>query len=60
MSDQFQADRAAIKAQYQKEGQMLLDDPSQYAYVVPEAAACETIKHIKTSVGTELNKALAA
>lgn len=66
MSDQFQADRAAIKAQYQKEGhddetiQMLLDDPSQYAYFVPQAAAWDTIKHIKTNVGTELNKALAA
>lgn len=66
MSDQYQADRAAIKAQYQKEGhddetiQMLLDDPSQYAYFVPQAAAWETIKHIKTNVGTELNKALAA
>lgn len=66
MSDQYQADRAAIKAQYKKEGhddetiQMLLDDPSQYAYFVPQAAAWETIKHIKTNVGTELNKALAA
>jgi len=66
MSDQYQADRAAIKAQYQKEGhdeetiQMLLDDPSQYAYFVPQAAAWETIKHIKTNVGTDLNKALAA
>ncbi|MCA6126772.1 MAG: class I SAM-dependent DNA methyltransferase [Thalassolituus sp.] len=66
MSDQYQADRKAIKAQYQKEGhdsdtiQMLLDDPSQYAYFVPEAAAWDTIKHIKSNVGTELNKALAA
>lgn len=66
MSDQYQADRAAIKAQYKKEDhddetiQMLLDDPSQYAYFVPEAAAWDTIKHIKTNVGTELNKALAA
>jgi type I restriction enzyme M protein len=66
MSDQFQADRSAIQTQYQKEGhdietiQMLLDDPSQYAYFVPDAAAWDTIKHIKTNVGTELNKALAA
>jgi type I restriction enzyme M protein len=66
MSDQFQADRGAIQAQYHKEGhddetiQMLLDDPSQYAYFVPQAAAWDTIKHIKTNVGTELNKALAA
>jgi type I restriction enzyme M protein len=66
MSDQYQADRAAIKAKYEKEGhddetiQMLLDDPSQFDYFVPEAAAWDTIKHIKTNVGTELNKALAA
>lgn len=66
MSDQFQADRTAIADQYKAEGhddetiQMLLDDPSQYAYFVPQAAAWETIKHIKTNVGTELNKALAA
>lgn len=66
MSDQFQADRTAIADQYKAEGhdeeaiQMLLDDPSQYAYYVPQAAAWETIKHIKTNVGTELNKALAA
>jgi type I restriction enzyme M protein len=66
MSDQYQADRSAIKAQYQKEGhdsdtiQMLLDDPSQYAYFVPQTAAWDTIKHIKSNVGTELNKALAA
>jgi type I restriction enzyme M protein len=66
MSDQYEADRKAIKVQYQKEGhdsdsiQMLLDDPSQYAYFVPQAAAWDTIKHIKSNVGTELNKALAA
>lgn len=66
MSDQFDADQRAIKSQYQKDGhdddtiQMLLDDPTQYAYFVPEAAAWETIKHIKSNVGTELNKALAA
>lgn len=66
MSDQYQADRKAIKVQYQKEGhdsdsiQMLLDDPSQYAYFVPQVAAWDTIKHIKSNVGTELNKALAA
>jgi type I restriction enzyme M protein len=66
MSDQYDADRAAIKAEYEKEGhdeetiQMLLDDPSQFDYFVPEAAAWSTIKHIKTDVGSQLNKALAA
>jgi type I restriction enzyme M protein len=66
MSDQYEADRAAIAIKYKKEGhddeaiQMLLDDPSQYAYYVPSAASWATIKHIKANVGTELNKALAA
>lgn len=66
MSDQFNADRAAIQTQYEKEGhdadtiQLLLDDPSQFDYFVPEAASWTNIKHIKANVGTELNKALAA
>lgn len=66
MSDQYEADRKAIKAQYEKEGhdsdtiQLLLDDPSQFDYFVPQAASWNTIKHIKSNVGTELNKALAA
>ena len=66
MSDQYDADRATIQSEYEKEGhdaetiQLLLDDPSQYAYFVPEAASWATIKHIKANVGTELNKALAA
>ncbi|OUS09078.1 restriction endonuclease subunit S [Gammaproteobacteria bacterium 42_54_T18] len=66
MSDQYDADRAAITAQFQAEGhddetiQLLLDDPSQFDYFVPEAASWATIKHIKKNVGTELNKALAA
>jgi len=66
MSDQYEADRAAIRSDYEKKGhdeetiQLLLDDPSQFDYFVPGAAAWSTIKHIKTNVGTELNKALAA
>jgi len=41
MSDQFQADSAAIAAQLRAEGHeavdiaLLLDDPTQYAYYVP-------------------------
>ena len=66
MSDQYDADRSTIQSEYEKEGhdaetiQLLLDDPSQYAYFVPEAASWATIKHIKANVGTELNIALAA
>ncbi|MDP5212079.1 N-6 DNA methylase [Pseudoalteromonas tunicata] len=66
MSDQFEADKAAIRARLAKEGkseaaiEKLVSLPSQFDYFVPEAAAWSTIKHIKKNVGTELNKALAA
>lgn len=66
MSDQFDADRALIYSDLVKQGydeeaiQLLLEDPSQYDYFVPERASWDNIKHIKDNVGTELNKALAA
>jgi type I restriction enzyme M protein len=66
MSDQFEADKTAIRVRLAKEGkseaaiEKLVSLPSQFDYFVPEAAAWSTIKHIKKNVGTELNKALAA
>ena len=66
MSDQFEADKAAIRTRLAKEGkseaaiEKLVSLPSQFDYFVPEEAAWSTIKHIKKNVGTELNKALAA
>jgi type I restriction enzyme M protein len=66
MSDQFEADKAAIQKRLEKEGkseaviEKLTSLPTQFDYFVPEAAAWATIKHIKANVGTELNKALAA
>ncbi|MFC0119660.1 N-6 DNA methylase [Pseudoalteromonas xiamenensis] len=66
MSDQFEADKAAIRARLEKEGQSeaaiekLISLPSQFDYFVPETASWSTIKHVKKNVGTELNKALAA
>lgn len=66
MSDQFEADRAIMRSELVKKGasgaqiEKLLDNPKKYAYYVPEAAAWSTIQHIKTNVGTELNKALSA
>ncbi|MDO6444197.1 N-6 DNA methylase [Colwellia sp. 1_MG-2023] len=66
MSDQFEADKAAIRGRLAKEGkseaaiEKLVSLPSQFDYFVPEEAAWSTIKHIKKNVGTELNKALAA
>lgn len=66
MSDQFDADRAAMERALQKEGHKpakiaaLLEDSSQYAFYVPKAAHWSSIKHLKTNVGTGLNKALEA
>jgi type I restriction enzyme M protein len=66
MSDQFEADKAAIQKRLEKEGKLeaviekLVSLPTQFDYFVPEAASWATIKHIKSNVGTELNKALAA
>jgi type I restriction enzyme M protein len=66
MSDQFEADKAAIQKRLEKEGkseaviEKLTSLPTQFDYFVPEAASWATIKHIKANVGTELNKALAA
>lgn len=65
MSDQFAADSMQIAAQLKAEGHdqadiaLLLNDPTQYAYFVPQRARWSSLKHIKENVGTELNKALA-
>ena len=66
MSDQYDADRDALRKQLASEGhdtediELLLNNKSQYAYFVPERARWSNIQHIKENVGTELNKALAA
>ena len=66
MSDQFEADKAAIRTRLEKEGkpeaviEKLIALPTQFNYFVPEAASWATIQHIKSNVGTELNKALSA
>jgi type I restriction enzyme M protein len=66
MSDQFDADRAAMHAQLQAQGhaaakiELLLGDASQFAFFVPQAAHWSGIQHLKTDVGSGLNKALAA
>ena len=66
MSGQFEADKAAIRARLDKEGKFeaaienLISLPSQFEYLVPEAASWSAIKYIKKNVGAELNKALAA
>lgn len=66
MSDQFLADRAAMKADLESKGtkpaviEKLLANSDKYAFFVPEEALWEKVRHIKTNVGNKLNKALAA
>jgi type I restriction enzyme M protein len=66
MSDQFLADRAAMKADLESKGtklaviEKLLANSDKYAFYVPEEALWEKVRHIKTNVGNKLNKALAA
>jgi len=66
MSDQFDADRAAMRAALEAEGRkpakidQVVNDSSQYAFAVPEKAHWSNLQHLKTDVGSGLNKALAA
>ena len=75
LSDQFAADRAKLTAEYQSKGlkpaliEKQLDNPDKYDFFVPLAARWSAknekgrnagIAHLKTSVGSGLNKALAA
>ncbi|MEO8497123.1 MAG: class I SAM-dependent DNA methyltransferase, partial [Planctomycetota bacterium] len=75
LSDQFAADRAKLAAEYQSKGlkpaliEKQLDNPDKYDFFVPLDARWSAqddkgrnkgIAHLKTSVGSGLNKALAA
>lgn len=66
LSDQFDADRAVLRKKYEQQGmradliEKQLDNPDKYDFFVPAKAHWSTIKHLKTSVGDGLNKALAA
>jgi type I restriction enzyme M protein len=65
LSDQFDQDMAALRAWYA--GKMRADlieqqlaNPQKYNFFVPADARWDQIRHLKTSVGSGLNKALAA
>jgi type I restriction enzyme M protein len=64
MSDQFERDREELREQLEAKGvpenliQEELDNPDQYTFFVPEKARWANIRHLKTHVGSELNKAL--
>jgi hypothetical protein len=75
LSDQFAADRARLAAEYQSKGlkpeliERQLDNPDKYDFFVPldarwsakdEKGRNTGIAHLKTAVGSGLNKALAS
>jgi type I restriction enzyme M protein len=66
MSDLFDQERETktkeltAKGMPQAKVAKLLDNPDQYTFFVPDEARWECIRHLKTNVGTALNKALEA
>jgi len=75
LNDQFQQDRQALRAEYESRGlkaeliEQQLANPDKYDFFVPDEARWsytddkghnQGIAHLKTSVGSGLNKALAA
>lgn len=66
LSDRFDEEREELEKKYRKQGlkedliKKELENPEKYTFHVPKQARWESIKHIKTNVGSELNKALAA
>jgi type I restriction enzyme M protein len=66
LSDQFEADQQLLRKKYEKEGMKpalidkQLDNPDKYNFFIPERARWKKLKHLKSNVGSGLNKALAA
>jgi type I restriction enzyme M protein len=66
MSDQFDQDRAALQAEYERHGlrpdliERQLANPDKYDFFVPDEAHWRRLRHLKEAVGSGLNKALAA
>ncbi|QDU94102.1 N-6 DNA methylase [Lignipirellula cremea] len=66
LSDQFDADRESERRKMEKKGiradliEKQLDNPDKFDFFVPAKAHWDKIKHLKQSVGSGLNKALAA
>jgi len=64
LSDMFEEEREKLGQKYQaqhlKAGliEKELENPDKYSFYVPKEGRWENIKHIKTNVGSELNKAL--
>lgn len=66
LSDQFDHDREKLRQKYTKDKlredliKKQLENPDKYDFYVPDKAHWSKIKHLKQSVGSGLNKALAA
>lgn len=64
LSDRFDEEREDLEKKYRKQGlkdvlvEKELENPEKYTFFIPKDARWEKIKHIKTNVGSELNKAL--
>ena len=66
MNDQFDEQRELKKKEYSKQGmrsdliEAQLESPDEYDFFVPKKSRWSELKHVKESVGSTLNKALAA
>src|SRR6266571_9560594 len=66
LSDMFDEKREELEAKYRQQGlkqervEKELENQDKYTFYIPKEARWERIKHIKTNVGSELNKALAS
>src|SRR6056297_1228852 len=66
LSDQFDADREALRKKYEQQDmrtdliEKQLANPDKFDFFVPEKAHWSEIRHLKESVGSGLNKALEA
>jgi type I restriction enzyme M protein len=66
LSDMFDEERENLETRYKQQGlrqdrlEKELENHDKYVFYVPREARWERIKHVKTNVGSELNKALAS
>ena len=66
LSDKFDEEKEKLQKKYEKQGLKLelikkeIENPDKYTFYIPPEARWEIIKHIKTNVGSALNKALFA
>lgn len=64
LSDLFDQEREALARKLKAKGMAeeliaeQLDNPDKYTFYVPESARWSTVRHLKTNVGSALNKAL--